>query len=248
MKPYLTLIIPMYNEAENLKRGVLEEVDRYLKTQKFNYEVIISDDESTDESREIVNETIQKIPHFKLLANPHGGKPFAIRAGVEKASGEICVFIDMDQSTPLSEIEKLLPFFNQGYDVVIGSRGTERKYFPWYRRLLSWGFRSLRRTFLLRDLVDTQCGFKAFKTKVGRKIFEKMTIFQRRGKGWKVGAWDVEFLFVVEKLGFKIKEVPVVWMDKDITQGKKRNFIKESKEMLAEIWRVRLNDLKGRYE
>lgn len=251
MKPYLSVIIPMYNEKENLARGVLGEVKDYLEKQKFNWEVIISDDGSTDESREIVKNFMQKFPNFKLLKNPHGGKPFAIRAGVARAEGEICVFTDMDQSTPISEIEKTLPFFHPpagGFDIVIGSRGIERKDFPWYRRLMSWGFRSFRRMILLNNLVDTQCGFKAFKKSVGREVFTKMTIFQKRGKGWRVGAWDVEFLFVAEKMGFRIKEVPVVWVDKDVAQGKQRNFFKESKEMLSEILRVKINQLRGFYD
>ncbi len=248
MKPYLSVIIPMFNEVGNLKKGVLEEVYKFLKNQKFSWEVIISDDGSTDESRELIKEFIKKTEGFRLLENPHGGKPFAIRAGVEKAKGEICLFTDMDQSAPISELEKLLPLFSEGFDVVIGSRGKERKEFPWYRKVLSWGFRNLRRVILLRDLIDTQCGFKSFRTDVGRNIFAKMTIFQKRGKGWRVGAWDVEFLFLAEKLGYKIKEVPVIWVDKDIARGKKKNFLKESKEMFFEILRVKINDWKGVYE
>lgn len=248
MKTQVTIIIPMYNEMENLKRGVLMEVKDYLDKQKLSYEVLISDDESTDQSRDIVKSLIKNMPQFQLLENPHGGKPFAIKAGVEKAKGEFCLFTDMDQSTPISEIEKLLPFLEKGYGVAIGSRGTLRKDFPIYRQLMSWGFRSLRRTLLLRDLVDTQCGFKAFRTKEGREIFDKMTIFKRRGSGWKVGAWDVEFLFVAEKLGYKIREVPIVWMDNDISQGKKRNFVKESREMFSEVFRVILNNWGGKYE
>jgi len=247
MKTQISIIIPMYNEEENLKRGVLTEVRDYLDKQKLSYEVLISDDESTDQSREIVKSLIKNMPKFQLLENPHGGKPFAIKAGVEKAEGELCLFTDMDQSTPISEIEKLLPYLENDYGVAIGSRGTLRKDFPMYRKLMSWGFRSLRRVLLLRDLVDTQCGFKAFKTEVGREIFDKMTIFKKRGSGWKVGAWDVEFLFVAEKLGYKIKEVPIVWMDNDIATGKKRNFVKESREMFSEVFRVILNDWEGRY-
>jgi len=248
MKPYLSIIIPMFNEVGNLKKGVLEEVYKFLKNQKFSWEVIISDDGSTDESRELIKEFIKKTEGFRLLENPHGGKPFAIRAGVEKAEGEICLFTDMDQSAPISELEKLLPFFSEGFDVVIGSRGKERKEFPWYRKVLSWGFRNLRRVILLRDLIDTQCGFKSFRTDVGRNIFAKMTIFQKRGKGWRVGAWDVEFLFVAEKQGYKIREVPVLWEDKDIALGKERNFLKESKEMFFEILRVKINDWRGKYD
>lgn len=248
MKPYLSVIIPMFNEVENLKKGVLEEVYRFLKNQKFSWEVIISDDGSTDESRELIKEFIKETEGFRLRENPHGGKPFAIRAGIEKAKGEICLFTDMDQSAPISELEKLLPLFSEDFDVVIGSRGKERKEFPWHRQVLSWGFRNLRRAILLRDLIDTQCGFKSFRTEVGRDIFAKMTIFQKRGKGWRVGAWDVEFLFVAEKMGYKIKEVPVIWVDKDIARGKKKNFLKESKEMFFEVLRVKINDWKGKYD
>lgn len=247
MKKLISIIIPCYNESENLKRGVLEQVDQYLCKRPDDYEVIISDDESTDESLRIVKEATRNLKNFRLLENLHGGKPFAIRAGVEAAAGEICLFTDMDQSTPISELEKLLPYFNQGFEVVIGSRGSERKNFPWHRQLMSFVFRLLRRTMILRDLIDTQCGFKACRTKAGKEIFNKMTIFKKRGKGWRVGAWDVEFLFVAEKLGFKVKEVFVAWKDRDITQGKKRNFVKESKEMFFEILRVRVNDWKRRY-
>lgn len=258
MKPKVSIIIPCYNEEENLKRGVLEGIEQYLKAQNFSYEVIISDDGSTDKSQEIVNDFIakqqtsfiKKAMGFKLLKNPHGGKPFAIRAGVEDAKGEISLFTDMDQSTPISELEKFLPFFDKGYQMVIGSRGKERKEFPGFRKVLSWGFRNLRRAILLRGLIDTQCGFKAFKSEAGRHVFSKMQMFKKEEKraGWKVGAWDVEFLFVAEKLGYKIKEVPVSWEDRDVAAGKERNFLKESKEMLLEIVKVKINDWRGKYD
>ncbi len=244
----ISVIIPCYNEENNLKKGVLKEVADYLKKQKFSWEVIISDDGSTDQSKKLVEEFVKKTTGFRLLKNPHGGKPFAIRSGVEKAEGEICLFTDMDQSTPISEMDKLLPFFNQGFDIVIGSRGKERRKFPWYRKILSWGFRNLRRLFLLGEIADTQCGFKSFKTDAGRNIFKRMTVFQKKGKGWRVGAWDVEFLFVAKKLGYKIKEIPVIWVDKDVARGKKKNFLRESKEMFLEILRVKINDLKGKYD
>jgi len=242
-KNKISIIIPCYNEENNLKKGVLREVSDYLKKQKFSWEVIISDDGSTDQSKKLVEEFIKKETRFRFIKNPHGGKPFAIRSGVEKAKGEICLFTDMDQSTPILETDKLLPFFEQGFDIVIGSRGKERKKFPWYRKILSWGFRNLR----LREIADTQCGFKSFRTEAGKNIFERMTVFQKKGKGWRVGAWDVEFLFVAKKLGYKIKEVPVTWIDKDIAKGKKKNFLRESKEMLLEIMRVKINDLRGKY-
>ncbi|MFZ5366015.1 MAG: glycosyltransferase [Patescibacteria group bacterium] len=250
MNPYLSVIIPCYNEEDNLKRGVLLEVENFLTRQPYESEVIVSDDGSLDGSLELVEAFVKKHPRFRLLKNPHKGKPFAVFAGVIVAQGEITLFTDMDQSAPISEIDKLLPHFQQGFQVVIGSRGKERKRFSYYRKIISWGFRFARRLVFLRGIIDTQCGFKAFKTDAGKKIFEKMQIFKEKGKaaGWKVGAWDVEFLFVAEKLGYRTKEVPVSWEDKDIAAGKKRNFLKESKEMLFEILRVKLNDLKGKYD
>ena len=249
MRPYLSVIIPCYNEERNLKRGVLEEIDHYLKKQDYPSEVIVSDDGSIDASLKIVDKYVKYHSRFKLLKNKHAGKPFAIKSGLAKAKGEIVLLTDMDQSAPLPEIKKLFPWF-EGFDLVIGSRGKERKRFPWYRRIISWGFRFFRRTLLLHDIIDTQCGFKAFRQPVGKAIFRKMQIFKQTGeaKGWRVGAWDVEMLFAAEKLGFKTKEVLVSWEDKDVIGGKKKDFIKESKEMLLEILRVKINDWQGKYE
>jgi glycosyltransferase involved in cell wall biosynthesis len=248
-RPFLSVVIPCYNEEVNLERGVLSQVENYLKKQNYPSEVIVSDDGSTDGSVKLIEKIIKNKPCFRFLKNRHAGKPFALRSGLIKARGEIVLFTDMDQSAPIDQVEKLLPWFKKGFDLVIGSRGRARKGFPWYRKIISSGFRLFRRTILLREIVDTQCGFKALRRKAGRTVFKKMRVFAKEEKttGWRVGAWDVEMLFVAEKLGYKIKEIPVVWADKDVAQGKKRNFIKESKEMLKEILRVRLNDLLGYY-
>jgi glycosyltransferase involved in cell wall biosynthesis len=248
-KVFLSIIIPCYNEEENLRRGVLEEVDSFLDRQNYQSEVLISDDGSTDESVKIIREFINNHSRFQLLANPHGGKPFAVKAGVETAQGEIALFTDMDQSTPIKELNKLLPYFDKGCDIVIGSRGMARQDFPWYRKLMAFGFRTFRRMILLRSIVDTQCGFKAFKREVIKSLFSNLQIFKeaKKVKGWRVGAFDVELLFLAQKRGYKVAEVPVEWQDRDITRGKQRKFINESKEMLKEILRVKLNDLRGIY-
>lgn len=246
---YLSVVIPCYNEEKNLKRGVLDEIEKYLAKQDFASEVIIADDGSTDGSLKFLDKYIKYHPRFKLLESEHAGKPFALKSGLMKAVGEIVLFMDMDQSAPVSEVAKLLPWFKRDFDLVLGSRGKERKRFPWYRKLTSSGFRLFRRTLLLRRIIDTQCGFKTLKKEVGKAVFRKMQIFKQEKKavGWRVGAWDVEMLFVAEKLNYKIKEVLVNWEDRDIASGKQKNFIKESWEMFTEILRVRLNDLKGKY-
>ncbi len=249
MKPQISVIIPCYNEEENLKRGVLDQVEKYLRKQDYPSEVIISDDESTDASLKFLEKYIKYHSRFKLLKNKHGGKPFALRSGVYKAKGEIILLTDMDQSTPIDQLAKLLPFFKKDFEVVFGSRGTIRKNAPLIRRIMAKAFLSFRRLIILPEIVDTQCGFKAFKRTELKKIFSKMTIFKtdKQAKGWRVTAYDVELLFVAKKLGFKIKEVMVDWEDRDIALGKRRNFIKESKEMLLEVLRVKINDWRGAY-
>ncbi len=246
---FLTVVLPNYNEEENLKRGVLDQVYTYLSQQNYSFEIIVSDDGSTDNSPKIVQQFAQTHPQLHLLKNSHAGKPFALRSAINQAKGRFVLLTDMDQSTPIEEIEKLLPWVDKGYKVIIGSRGKFRKDAPLYRKLASVIFQLARRSILLPEIIDTQCGFKLIETQLARKIFSKMLLFQRdsQAKGWKVTAYDVEMLHLARKLGESIKEVPVVWQDEDVSSGKSRNFIKESYEMLLEILRVRYNDLRGRY-
>ncbi|MFC1727716.1 glycosyltransferase [Patescibacteria group bacterium] len=251
-KMYLSVVIPCYNEKKNLDRGVLDEVENYLKKQEYTSEVIVSDDGSTDGSLEFVKKFVRGHPRFKQLLNQHGGKPLAVWAGVKKARGEIVLFSDMDQSTPLGQVAKLLPYFEKNYEVVIGSRGQSRKGFSVLRQSGAIVFRLIRQLLLVKKIIDTQCGFKAFKTKVAMNLFSRLTIFEelKKAKGWTVGAFDVELLFIAQKMGYQIAEVPVKWQDEDqsVTKGDPgKKYLKESKEMFLEIFRVKLNDLKGRY-
>ncbi len=249
-KPKLSIIIPNYNEKENINNGVLQQVADYLKKVSFTWEVLISDDGSTDGSLKIAQNFAKKNTGFRVLANKHGGKAYAVWCGIKKAKGEIILFTDMDQSTPLKEVEKLLPYYNQGYDVVFGSRGKARQNFPWHRQLMSWGFRVIRQIFLLRGVSDTQCGFKSFKTKLAQDIFPKLSILKDAGQvsGWTVSAFDVELLFLAEKQGSKLKEVDVFWQDEDVSTTKSKNFINESLDMLKQILAVKRNDLQGKYD
>ncbi len=248
MKTDLSIIIPCFNEKENLQRGVLAEVDRFLRKQDFSWEVIISDDGSTDNSRELVREQIKGKKGFRLIENKHGGKPLALWEGLKEVKGEYVLFTDMDQSTPIKELPRLQTFFGQ-FDVVIGSRGMERKNYSLLRKLGSAVFLLARKSFLLRNINDTQCGFKAFRTKAVKEVFPQLQFFkdQKPVHGWKVTSYDVELLFLLEKMGYRIKEVVVEWFNEDISQGKERSYLKESREMLQQILRVKLNDLRGLY-
>lgn len=253
-RPFLSVVIPSYNERENLERGVLAQVRDFLVKQSYLWEVIVSDDDSPDPgSKKLAREFCQKNKGFFFLGNEHGGKPFALWSGIQKAAGEIILITDMDQSTPIAEVDRLLPLFDQCFDLVIGSRGGTRKSTSFVRQLASTLFQLARRMVLLPKIVDTQAGFKSFKRKVALDVFPKMRVIKLgrpKEKGWKVGAWDVEMLFVAEKCGYKIAEVPVAWVNEDVSTKKESGgikFVRESLEMLVEIFRVRLNDWLGYY-
>ncbi len=254
-KPYLSVIIPCYNEEKNLEMGVLSEVHQYLAQQDYPWEVIIVNDESTDDSRNLVERFVANAAHFTLLDIPHGGKPAAVWAGIQKARGDIVLFTDMDQSTPIAELDKLLPWYERGFDVVIGSRGTTREGFSIIRQAGSLVFRTMRRLFLLRGISDTQCGFKSCRREVAVEAFPRLQFFKRQDKpqGWKVSAYDVELLYLFERGGYAIKEVEVQWQNRDESdtkgqQGELGRYLKESIEMAKEVLRVQINRLKGMYD
>ena len=249
----ISIIIPCYNEENNLKKGVLDEVYDFLKSQKFEWEVIICNDESTDNSLKLAKNFVSNHKGFRVLDLPHGGKPSAVWGGIKEAKYPVVLFTDMDQSTPLKELNKLLPFFDQGYDVVIGSRGVSREGNSFVRKIMARGFLMGRRLVLLHNIIDTQCGFKAMKTDLAKKIFPNLQFFKDKSdkKGWRVSAFDVELLFMAQKWGYKIKEVEVKWKNEDLSTTKgddSTRFKKESKQMLQEIFRVIRNNIQGVYD
>jgi len=250
MTPKLSIILSNYNEHANLKRGVLDEMNSFLSTVRFDWEVIINDDGSTDGGDVIIKNFVKTHSNFRLIRGQHGGKAAGIWNGIQIAKGDIILYTDMDQSTPLSEVTKLLPWFDKDYDVVFGSRGKMRKNFPLTRQIASWAFRSIRGALLLHDVIDTQCGFKAIKLSAAKRIFPILSVLTKKvaSKGWTVSAFDVELLFLAEKFGYKLKEVDVTWKDEDTSNSKQRGFVFESIDMLMQIIQVKKNDIQGKYD
>jgi len=243
----LSIIIPAFNEIENLQKGVLEEIEKFLTRQKFSYEVLIVDDGSTDGSRDVIEKSIKGYKSFSLIKNNHGGKAIAVMTGLLDSKGEIALFTDMDQATPISEMELLLPFFDQGFDIVIGSR-RGRKGAPFIRKFMAVGFSIFRTIILGLPFRDTQCGFKAFNRKSINAIFPQLMNRWKKHlkeKGAAVNAaFDVETLFIAKKSGFKIKEVPVSWHH----VGTERvQIIKDSYDAVVDILKIRINDYLKRY-
>ena len=163
-----------------------------------------------------------------------------------KANGDIVIFDDMDQATPIDQLEKILPKFSNGYDIVIGSR-VGREGAPLIRKTMALGFSILRNLVLRLPYKDTQCGFKAFKKKASNEIFKRLQVFnqQQAQFGASVSAgFDLEILYVARKLKLKVAEVPVVWHHKE---GTKVNPIKDSWEGLRDLMKVILNAIQGKY-
>lgn len=247
-KIFLSVVIPAYNEEINIKRGVLGSVYEYLSKQKYSWEVLVVDDGSTDKTVEIVDKFVKDHKGFKFLKEPHRGKGGTVIVGMLKAQGDNILFSDMDQSTPIDQLEKFLPKLEDDYDLIIGSR-AEREGASIIRKLMAYGWMFLRTLILRLPYRDTQCGFKMFKKDAARDIFKRMKLFgeNMRGKGASVNAaFDLEFLYIARKLKLKVAEVPVEWYE----YGERRevNPIKDSWEGLRDLLRVRFNAFLGRYK
>lgn len=250
MKPFLSVVIPAYNETANIRSGSLDSVHAYLAAQPYTYEVIVVDDGSTDQTAQLAEAFAGQHDHFCVLRNPHRGKAFTVATGLRAARGEIALFTDMDQATPIGETAKLLPWFERGYDVVIGSRGTYRRNAPWWRKFMSRSQIILRNIILgFKDITDTQCGFKSFRGSAIGPILDRLHLYdfaqQAQVQGATVTAgFDVEVLFVAHKLGFKVKEVPVEW---DYRHSRRVNLMKDSLRGVRELIEIRAADLRGAY-
>lgn len=243
----LTIIIPCYNEERNIRLGVLQKISSYLEKVNYLYEVIIVDDGSDDETLVLLKCFVSEHQKFRIIQSHHGGKALAVVAGMKEGKGNYLLFTDMDQATPLSEWEKLYPFFLQGYDVVIGSRNSLRKGAPFFRKTMAKGFMILRNIILDLGIVDTQCGFKAFRKKAAGQIINHLVYYRddKNVKGSTVTAgFDVELLFIAKSLGYKIKEVPVEW---HYQETRHVGPIKDSLEGLAALLRIKFNSMRGYY-
>ncbi len=246
---FLSVIIPAYNEEENFKKGVLKEVDDYLKKQRYLWEVIIVDDGSIDQTPKLIREFIKNRQNWSLIQNPHQGKAAAVIRGFLTARGKNILFTDFDQATPITEVKKILKKIEEGYQIVIGSReikGAKREKEPFYRHLMGKVFNFLVRILVIKGINDTQCGFKLFTSAAVTKLFSKIKVYkERKVADAYTGAFDVELLFLAKKYGFKVAEVPINWHH---VKTNRVNPLKDSLRMFFDIIKIRFYDLSGEYE
>lgn len=228
---FISVIIPVYNESKRIVPSLMAIIDYCKKT--FNmYEIIIIDDGSTDNTKEVLSEIVKNNNIKFITYEKNKGKGYAVRQGILVSKGNFILITDADLSTPIEEVEKLLIFCESCYDVVIGSRWLKESEIlikqPWWREVMGRVFNIIVRSLLKLEFMDTQCGFKLLRGEVG-KYLAKRAIIDRF-------AFDVEILYLSKKEGFKIKEVPVKWLN---SKDSKVKPIRDSLNCLIDVIKIK---------
>jgi len=237
-EPFFSIVIPAYNEAGRIVSS-LEAIQQYAQGKDFSVEVIVVDDGSTDNTVEVASAQAG----VRVLRNQgNRGKGFSVRHGVLEARGELILFTDADLSAPIEEADKLLAAMDSSHaDAVVGSRALQRELIGAHQSLFrEWGgrfFNLLVRIFSGLKIYDTQCGFKLFRGRTTRRAFELQRV-DRFG-------FDPEILFLVERLGGKVVEVPVRWNHNAAT---KVHYLRDSLHMTLDLVVLRWRALTGQYE
>lgn len=238
---HLSVVIPAYNEALRLPR-TLEDVLAYLARQPYGAEVIVVDDGCTDDTARLVREWPAPPVPLRLIAHPDGrnhGKGATVRLGMAEARGAYRLFMDADNSTTIDHVERFWPFFEAGDDVVIGSRDVAGAHIvvrqSWYKELGGKLGNLIIRLLAVPGIADTQAGFKAFTARCIEDILPRLTIDR-----W---GFDVELLVAARRRGFRVREVPIVWVNHTASTVPATAYL----QVLAEVWRVRAQRARGHY-
>ncbi|OGE86085.1 MAG: hypothetical protein A3J48_03945 [Candidatus Doudnabacteria bacterium RIFCSPHIGHO2_02_FULL_46_11] len=235
----LSVIIPAHNEEKRIGE-TLKHVDSYLEKQKYEYEIIVVDNNSVDRTDNVAENLFEtSVERARLIKERIPGKGAAVRTGVHNSTGDYVVFMDADNATPISEIEKFWSYFDKGYDVVIGSRyvnesNVTRKQ-PFYRIVLSRISNLLIQVLAVPGIHDTQLGFKAFSKQAAHDIFEQVGI-----TGW---GFDMEVLTIARIHGHKIKEVGVLWREFGGSHVPLKAYIQSLRDLL----KIKTKAILGKY-
>ena len=231
-KPFLSVVIPAYNEAERIPLTLID-IDKHLSSAKYSYEIIVVDDGSKDDTTAVAERFMKMIPNLRVTGyGENRGKGGAVKFGMLEATGRYRLLMDADNSTSVDHFDKMIPSFEEGYDVVICSRAhKESKLTPpqgFLRQALGKGGNLIIQGLVLPGIWDTQCGFKAFGEKAAEDIFPIQRI-----TGW---GFDIEILGLAKRLGYKIKQIPVIWVNDTASRVGAFAYVKT----LIETLRIRL--------
>jgi dolichyl-phosphate beta-glucosyltransferase len=234
-QPYLSIIIPAYNEAERIPQ-TLVDMDKRLSSVDYSYEILVVNDGSKDATASVVKNMAKMVKNLKLIdLKDNGGKVGTVRQGMLLATGKIRLFTDADNSTSIDQFENMMPLFKEGAEVIIGSRTMHgAKLDPpevWYRQIPGKiGNLIFQAVLGLWGIWDTQCGFKAFTEEAAERIFNISTI-----AGW---GFDVEILALAQRMGYTIKEIPVHWVNDTRSHVKASAYLKVLGETCTIRWRL----------
>lgn len=239
--PYLSVIIPAYNEAERIVPSI-GAIASHICDLGFDWELIIADDGSKDATVALV-EGLGLVNARVLKAPKNGGKGSAVKRGMLAARGQYRLFADADNSTPIEEVTRLLAKIDGSqtprYDIAIGSRaaeGAQESNKSLLRRIFSGGLRMMVKHVLGINVRDTQCGFKLYTAEAAVRLHKAQTMM-----GF---SFDLEVLYLAAKYGYKVAEVPVAWVD---APGSKVNPTKEAKRFIKDMAAIKRNDWRGAY-
>lgn len=244
-RPFLTIIIPAYNEAKRLPDS-LTRIATYLRSQNFTTEILVVENRSTDETSAVVRDFARSVaasdPFTLELLHSAPGKGAAVKTGMLVGKGEYLFICDADLSMPIEEVEKFLPPQQEknGFDVAIASReiaGAVRHNEPFYRHLMGRVFNHVVQKLIMPGIEDTQCGFKMFTREAAAQVFPHQTI-----DGW---GFDPEILYISRIRGLHLVEVPINWY---YMAESRVNPILDTINMVREVLRIRVNGLRGIYE
>lgn len=238
---YLSVIIPAFNEAKRITE-TLSRIESYIQSRGDSYEIVVIDDGSTDNTAGLVKNRSAHNNAIRLLQNNKNmGKGYSVKRGMLEARGEYLLFCDADLAIPIEEIEKLMPWFNKGHEIVIGSKGLKElnvvRHQPLWRESSGRIFNAFVQLIILKGIKDTQCGFKCFRREAAEKIFLKQTLH-----GY---CFDVEILFIAALLGYRIKEVSVSCYN---LTGTKVNIFIDPLKMLLDLLGIKLKSSLNRYQ
>lgn len=213
----LSVIIPAYNEEKSIS-GTLTQVYEYLSAKKYRFEIIVVNDGSMDQTKQKVDEFLQSRKEVRLIdLRQNGGKGTALKKGMATVHHRLVLFMDADNATKISEWDKFERYFNEGVQVVVGSRhlpGARIIYpQPWFRRFMGAGYRILSRFLFGLHVSDFNCGFKAYQTDIAQRIYSQLIMTD-----W---TFDIEVFCLLRKEGIAVSEVPVSWSHVDKTSHKR---------------------------